>query len=412
MNPPAIPRRISSLIPQVTQQAIAEHDKKLEWQKSAVSLSSIRSSVSEYLEEKFKECRYDLAASLERLGALQQAVRQGTIGQEDYNQAEEPFFEYQKTRLNEKKLLSKQRRLLEADISEELDTKKPRFDEPDVDFYERAYMSSIIPRVMGASAKQSKSTFDSKRFKDGVLKAYNAIDASGDVKKAWCHVSHYWYKRSAVKAAHLVPKTLSDPEIGITLYQTIEEALDQGAIVIIPKPVGDETRWECVLVDKSKANHTAIDLPTGDIKWRDLDHQELEFKSETRPARRYLYFRFIITVIHAKRTGNEEFISQLQQKDKFWASPGRYLQRATIVALARNISGLDLPESIYNDTTFPDAISDQEAQDTAMILASDLRAAYVESVKKSEERCNLDDIVTESEDESDSDDDEMEISDG
>jgi hypothetical protein len=201
-------------MPQVTQQEIAEHDKQIEKQKSTMSLLSMRSSVSDYLEEKFKECEYDLAASMTKLFALQQAVKQGTISQEEYCEAAEPFFEYQNERFNEKKHLSKHRRFLEANMSEEVELKKPRFDEPGVDFYERAYMNAIVPRVMGASAKQTKSNFDTQRFRNSVLQAYNAVDLENDIHMAYCHVSHRWYGKNRVKAAHLVPKSLSDPEIG------------------------------------------------------------------------------------------------------------------------------------------------------------------------------------------------------
>lgn len=212
MTAPAIPPRFSSLIPQAMKQEIAHYDKQVEKQKSSLSLLSIESSVSDFLEEKFKECEYDLAASLTKLSALQQAVRQGTLSQEDYLQAAEPFFEYQNERFNEKKYLSKYRRLLEADITEEIDSKKPRFDKPGVEFYERVYMNSIVPRVMGASAKQTKSNFNPKPFRSAVLKAYNASNSTTD--GAWCHVSHDWYDKKLVKAAHLVPKSLTDPEIG------------------------------------------------------------------------------------------------------------------------------------------------------------------------------------------------------
>lgn len=59
--------------------------------------------------------------------------------------------------------------------------------------------------------------------------------------------------------------------VGISLHSNVEKALDQGAIVIVPKPVGDETRWECVLVDMSKKDRTAIGsvprLGGGQITW-------------------------------------------------------------------------------------------------------------------------------------------------
>jgi hypothetical protein len=112
------------------------------------------------------------------------------------------------------------------------------------------------------------------------------------------------------------------------------------------------------------------------------------------------------------RKGKDEFISELQRKEKFWASPGEYLQRATLVALAKNISGLCLPESIYHDTTFPGNVGGQDPSETAMILTSDLRNAALASVKKGEKLENSGYDDTESEDESDDemDVDEMEAS--
>ena len=95
----------------------------------------------------------------------------------------------------------------------------------------------------------------------------------------------------------------------------------------------------------------------------------------------------------------------MQQKERFWASPGKYLQRGTLVSLARNISGLDLPESIYQDTTFPETVGSQDPAETAMVLTSQLKDAILESVRKAEER-EQPDYESESEEESG---DEMDV---
>lgn len=111
----------------------------------------------------------------------------------------------------------------------------------------------------------------------------------------------------------------------------------------------------------------------------------LKFNGENRPARRYLYFRFIITVLHAIHSGNDEFISELKEKGNFWTTPGKYLQRATLVALARYMTRHDLPEFLYRDTTFPDVFGSQNPLETAVILNSDLRDATIETAKKREQ---------------------------
>lgn len=83
---------------------------------------------------------------------------------------------------------------------------------------------------------------------------------------------------------------------------------------------------------------------------QDLDGRELEFITANQPARRFLYFRFLVTYIHAKMLGNTAFTSTVESRKEFWASPGKYLERSTLKSLARNISGLELPPSINSHT--------------------------------------------------------------
>jgi hypothetical protein len=96
-----------------------------------------------------------------------------------------------------------------------------------------------------------------------------------------------------------------------------------------------------------------------------------------------LYCRFIITIINAQRANNTPFLQRLEGKEVFWASPGSYLRRSTLVSLARNISGLELPPSLYNETTFEETELDaRRDQDAAAQLAVQLRNATVESSKE------------------------------
>lgn len=61
----------------------------------------------------------------------------------------------------------------------------------------------------------------------------------------------------------------------------------------------------------------------------------------------------------------------------FWASPGPYLRRSTLLTLARNISGVELPPTLIEDQTFeaPDDLSPQQAEDANMLLSAKLRDA-------------------------------------
>lgn len=81
----------------------------------------------------------------------------------------------------------------------------------------------------------------------------------------------------------------------------------------------------------------------------DLDERELTFVGETRPARRFLYFRFIITYIFHKRNGDTGFAKKIENIQNFWPTPGPYLRKSMLISLARNVSGYDIPPKILEE---------------------------------------------------------------
>lgn len=114
----------------------------------------------------------------------------------------------------------------------------------------------------------------------------------------------------------------------------------------------------------------------------------MSFRGSNRPARRFLYLRFIITYLYAKVNGNTSFTNSVESRRIFWASEGQYLHNSTLCSLARNISGLKLPESLASNTFDDTSISDREADSVGAALAADLRRATVESAKKRDEDCD------------------------
>jgi hypothetical protein len=117
---------------------------------------------------------------------------------------------------------------------------------------------------------------------------------------------------------------------------------------------------------------------------QDLDNKELTFLGDNRPAKRYLYFRFISSIIHAQKTGNVDILGRLEVK-KIWASPGEYLRRSTLVMMARQISGFELPPAAYQEMTFvEDGEEETKSQETATVLSAQLREAIIESARSEE----------------------------
>ncbi|KAK2762298.1 hypothetical protein FQN54_001308 [Arachnomyces sp. PD_36] len=239
--------------------------------------------------------------------------------------------------------------------------------------------SEMCARVMSATAKQKKQNFDQAKFKREVSQYLGAAENI----------------TTDIKAAHIVPKLLNGDELsflfgvgklvlsdrrnGITLHTKIEQGFDSGVIAIVliaPSNETEETKWKCLLIDQS-----CRDLVfTARHYWRELDGKELVFLTENRPARRYLYFRFVMSYLNCKRTGNTEWTKKVDSKTVFWASPGEYLEKSTLLSLGRNISGFELPPPLYEGNTF-DAPSAPD-NDYEVAMSMKLRDALRETAKQ------------------------------
>jgi hypothetical protein len=114
---------------------------------------------------------------------------------------------------------------------------------------------------------------------------------------------------------------------------------------------------------------------------QDLDKKELTFVGDNRPARRYLFFRFVISYLHARISGNDTVSGKVNRND-FWPTMDRYLHRSTLVTLARCVSGIELPPSLLERNTFePDGELDKRrGEDIGMLLAADIRGNHISSI--------------------------------
>lgn len=149
------------------------------------------------------------------------------------------------------------------------------------------------------------------------------------------------------------------------LQPDVESALDDGAIAIVPdlpdNPTTEQVAdWEgkepknyrwCIIDEDTESLETIIALESQgapkNMTIRDLDGLKLSFKNNNRPRARYLYFLFVVAQL--KMAWRHEYRKDPAKKLKpqlgkgFWATRGRYLNRALLLALA---------EEIGHDTSF------------------------------------------------------------
>lgn len=110
---------------------------------------------------------------------------------------------------------------------------------------------------------------------------------------------------------------------------------------------------------------------------------ELDFLSAKRPRPRYLYLRFMLSYLNAKRLGLDD-VAHRMENGRFWAPGGRYLHKAILNTIARLVCGNELPEELTKncfDTTHNQSMNFHDG----MILAADIRDMMISQDKTKSE---------------------------
>jgi hypothetical protein len=143
--------------------------------------------------------------------------------------------------------------------------------------------------------------------------------------------------------------------------------------------------------------------------FQDLDGQELSFLNDNRPARRYLYFRYIISYLTARKEGNEEWTGDLEIRGTLWASPGKYLRKSLLRVLAKEVSDTVLPESLTEQTTFEEVVRNSpRSPEEEETLGQSLAIRLQDEAQESQSRRDLKKRKEEDEDLSETEDDDSE----
>ncbi|KAH8668818.1 hypothetical protein BX600DRAFT_538842 [Xylariales sp. PMI_506] len=178
-------------------------------------------------------------------------------------------------------------------------------------------------------------------------------------------------KKPKVVAAHVVPHSfgpdflialfgvnvegeLDTPYNGLLLPSNVEQAIDDSAIAIVPDipddPSTEEVEaWESAepkqykwrVMDNEADILDQCIMDNDSMTIRDLRGNRLFFKTAMRPRARYLYFLFVVAQLklawrHDYRNDPSKVLKKELVKG-FWATNGRHLNRAFLLALADEI---------------------------------------------------------------------------
>ncbi|CAG8395724.1 unnamed protein product [Penicillium salamii] len=282
---------------------------------------------------------------------------------------------------------------------------------------------------------------DQTLFRANMIRDYGAQRPGYD--HLWCPVLGDWRDDRTIVAAHLFgymhgqatmdaifgkkkhPELFS-PRNGILVSIFIEEHLDSGKLVIVPdledRPkIADLIGWLKTPVRNLKMRvldsnwnklETQItrDLP---LKYKDLDNRRLNFKTDFRPAAKYLYFHYVIQLLRyawqSDSQGGEQAIRIMkgEQGKPYWGTPGRYLPKNMLLALVEELGHEYKP--ILNGASLGRSKDSQLLLEAGMRQTKHRRRSLEDAglVRRSSER----DEEDEEEEEEESNDDEYDSDD-
>jgi HNH endonuclease len=259
---------------------------------------------------------------------------------------------------------------------------------------EGAFVSALLHLYKDPNVSKKRSSTAQSDMRKNTIAMYNALATEKDIDggnagPSWlqCLISGEFRPKEEIKAAHIVPASLG-PELVdyifgngtgsrlfsadncMMLYHGLEKAFDSGNFVIVPmdpteKPI---RRWKTVLVNQGSRNQK-IGLPSlGSLGL--LDEREIKFPTYHRPAARFFYYHFLVSLLRCRyyqQPGWQEVWQKLKTSQP-WPTPGRYLRESMLLCLARatdsEISD-DTIEKLIQEHTFSttDRLSDDEEEE-------------------------------------------------
>ncbi|KAL8859154.1 MAG: hypothetical protein Q9178_004417 [Gyalolechia marmorata] len=282
-----------------------------------------------------------------------------------------------------------------------------------------AYIAELEYAFANASAYGARSLkqprTERKPFKVAVATYLDSKKPHTMLDMLFCQVLGKYIPNAepGVTCAHIVPfsfdskqlpymfgteeAALTSPRNGMFLFDPIEKAFDNGQIAIVPHGSIDQnpTEWKVVVLQNDLLDKVIYQDPYDDeeTKWKDLDGEKLQWKNNNRPARRYLYMRYALTWLAARRAGYVGWQAKVPP-GTMWASPGKpggYLRNSILRVLASKIGDkAPLPQDVilaggFDEPQSHSVVKDQAGALTLSVLVRDHVEGKLRDEKEEEE---------------------------
>lgn len=223
-----------------------------------------------------------------------------------------------------------------------------------------AFIHALLALYKDPRGSKKRSSATQSHMKETAIKVYEVGKDAPFKDKIWCCISQGFFDQENVRAAHIVPYALG-PELVdyifgsgsgsrldtadncLLIHESVEKAFDNGNFVLLLVDASETPilRWKVQITNLAAAN-----TDMGRTSLKDLDGMEVSFKNDNRPASRFLYYHFVVTLLRNKRDrqpGWEKFSTELSTGKPF-ATMGRYMRESMLLTLAKSAGDLNAME--------------------------------------------------------------------
>lgn len=227
---------------------------------------------------------------------------------------------------------------------------------PDV---QGAFVHTLLSLYKDPNISAKRSSSKQSAMRESAIQVYESRK-DAPKGKLWCPIAQDYFNAKQMKAAHIVPSRLGSglveylfgPGISSRLHtwdnclmlcSSAKESFDNGNFILIPANPNESPikTWKIQLT-----NTAAKNSDIGHKVLAELDGKNVLFKNDCRPAARFLYYHFVVTLLRNKRDrqpGFQDYSVSLGSIRPF-ATPGQYMRQSMLLVLAKNTGDLSVEE--------------------------------------------------------------------
>ena len=239
----------------------------------------------------------------------------------------------------------------------------------------RLFTTSTMGMAIKGTGAGSRDTSQQGNFRRTMIEVYGAKHSTEPW--IWDPIIGDYLDEELIQASHLFPymhgqdtmdaifgkkrpEELFSPRNGLLLCTKLERYFDAGKFVIVPdipsfqgKALvsavkywleGEPREFRVRLIDPDWEKIDERLYKFKDLTFRQLDGRQLKFRTDFRPAARYLYFHYCVQMLrmcwqHSSRGKSSQAaaILQAERGKPFWGTAGRYLPRNMLLALVEEM---------------------------------------------------------------------------